>query len=91
MLIWEVIYGGGQRIKLFSSKPHRTKTHYAMLINHLVYGLVTTQAMVTFSDPVAFPDNQSKTTTQNAQNNKIQPIYSDTNYKVENADAYEFE
>lgn len=91
MITWEFIYGVGQRIMLFSAKPRLTKTHYSMIFNHLVYGLVTSQALVAFSDLAAFPDVQSKTTAQNPQRNTFQPIYSDTNYKVENSDAYEFE
>lgn len=88
-IVWEIVYGMGQRLKIFAAKPHLTKTHYAMLINHTIYGLVTTQAMVAFSEPTAFPDIQSKTTTQNTQINKIQPMYPEVNYNVRNSDTYQ--
>ena len=90
-IVWEIIYGIGQKFKMFAIKPHMTKTHYSMLFSHLLYGIVTTQAMVMFSEPAAFPDIQSKITDQKTQKNMIQPIYSDTNYNVENSDAYDFE
>ncbi|MHB8124436.1 MAG: hypothetical protein ACYDEJ_02125 [Desulfitobacteriaceae bacterium] len=78
---WEIIYGLGQRFKVFTIKPHLTKTHYAELFNIILYGLVTSQALVTFSEPTMFPDTQSKTMTQ--KRNNVQPIYSDMNSNVE--------
>ena len=89
-IAWELIYGIGQRLKLFDVKPHLTKTHYEMLFNHILYGVTVAQALVAFSEPSVFPDVQSKTA-QNTQKDTVQPIYSDTNYKVENSDAYEIE
>ncbi|SDI43629.1 DUF6789 family protein [Desulfosporosinus hippei] len=78
-MTWEVVYGIGQKYGLFTTKPHLTKTHYAELLNHLVYGITTAHALVALSEPTTFPDNQSKTS-QNTQSKKVQPIYSDTNY-----------
>ncbi|MDP4127927.1 MAG: hypothetical protein Q8912_13450 [Bacillota bacterium] len=91
-ITWELIYGMGQRFSVFSTKPHMTKTHFAELFNNTLYGITTAYAIATFSEPSAFLDIQSKTTdAQNKQNNTIQPIYSDTNYNVENSDAYGFD
>ena len=77
---WEFIYGMGQRFKVFATKPHFTKTHYAELFNNIIYGVTTAQALVTFSDPSMFPNTQTKTTTAtNPQNSKTHPIYADVN------------
>lgn len=82
---WEFIYGIGQRFRVFSTKPHMTKTHYAELFNNIIYGLSTAQALVTFADPSMFPNAQTKTVTAfNTQKSKIQPIYADADASVEN-------
>ena len=75
---WEFIYGLGQRFEVFSTKPHFTKTHYAELFNNIIYGVVTSQALVAFSDPSMFPNAQNKTASDfNSQQNKVHPIYAD--------------
>lgn len=77
-ITWEFIYGIGQRFSVFATKPSFTKTHYAELLNNIIYGVTTAQALVNFSDPSMFPDSQNKTrTTLNTQKNKVQPIYGD--------------
>lgn len=85
---WESIYWVGQRVGVFMVKPRKTKTYYSALFNNILYGVVTSQALITFSEPSAFPDTQRKTTAQYTPKNIVQPIYSDTNYNVENSDAY---
>lgn len=90
-IAWEFIYGIGQRSKLFAVKPHLTKTHFSMLLNHFLYGITVAQALVTFTEPSVFPDVQSKKAVQDTRKNTVQPIYSDTNYQAENSDAYEIE
>ena len=77
-ITWELIYGLGQKFDAYSTKPHLTKTHYTELFNNILYGLVTAQALVTFSEPSMFPNK----TTQ--EKNNFQPIYSDTNSDTEN-------
>lgn len=91
LITWELIYGIGQRIKLFAVKPHLIKTHYEMILNHILYGVTVAQALVAFSEPSAFPEVQSKVTAPNAPKNSVQPIYSDTNCKEENWDAFEIQ
>lgn len=80
---WEFIYGMGQRFRVFYTKPHMTKTHYAELFNNIIYGIVTAQALVIFSEPSMVADHQCKTTVQNSQKNTVQPINLDTS-NVEN-------
>lgn len=55
MLSWGILYDFGQRAKLFSSKPHLTKSHYSALWHNLLYGVTTAQAIVSLSDPSLFP------------------------------------
>ncbi len=75
---WEFIYGIGQRFKVFSIKPHLTKTHYAELFSNIIYGVATAQALVTFSDQSMFPSTQNETTAaSDTQKNIVQPIYAD--------------
>jgi len=71
-MAWEVLYGIGQKFGLFTTKPRMTKSHYAELLNHVIYGIVTAQALASLSEPTMFPDNQGDTTahsTQNTQSN----------------------
>lgn len=82
---WEFIYGMGQRFKVFSTKPRFTKSHYAELFNNIIYGVITAQALVSFSDPSIFPDTQNNTSkTVDPQKNKLQHIYADVNASEEN-------
>ena len=88
---WEFIYGIGQRYNLYSTKPHKTVTHFAELFNNILYGIATAQALVAFSEPSLYANNQNKakaqtTTTQTKQRNTVQPIYSDCPSDVESTD-----
>lgn len=80
---WEIVYGIGQRYSVFTTKPHMTKTHYAELLNNILYGVATAQALVTLSDPSMFKNNQNKPAVQKTQRNIVQPIYSDSPSDVE--------
>lgn len=53
MSIWSVLYAGGQHVGLFK-KLRLTKTHYSSMLNHLIYGLTSAQAMVLLADPTIF-------------------------------------
>lgn len=64
MLSWGILYNFGQRTKLFSSKPHFTKSHFSALWNNLLYGVTTAQAIVSLSDPSLFPEQNQSAHTQ---------------------------
>jgi len=87
-ITWELIYGMGQRFSVFSTKPHLTKTHFAELFNNTLYGIATAYALATFSEPSMIPEIESKMTAQNTRSKTIQPVYSDTNFDLENLDIY---
>jgi len=92
MITWELIYGMGQKFKVFATKPHMTKTHFAELFNNLVYGIATARALVEFSKPTEMLNTQEETfaqNTQNSTNQDVKPIYTDINYNVENSDVYQ--
>lgn len=82
-ITWELIYGIGRRFGVFSVKPHFTKTHYAELLNNILYGISTAQALVFLSAPSLFSVAQNEATTPNIRNS-VQPIYSDINSSIEN-------
>lgn len=60
LFTWGVLYNFGQRMKFFSRRTHLTKTKYASLWHHLLYGLVSSQAIVTLADPSIFKKNREK-------------------------------
>lgn len=51
LLSWGILFNFGQRMDLFRSKAHRTKSHYSALWHNLLYGVCTAQAIVTLADP----------------------------------------
>ena len=53
IITWGVLYAGGQKVGLFK-KPLFTKTLYSEMFNHLIYGIVSSKAMVTLADPIVF-------------------------------------
>jgi len=87
-ITWELIYGMGQRFSVFSTKSHKTKTHFAELFNNTLYGISTAYAIGMLSEPSMFPDTKKETTTQNIPRSMCQPIYADTNSHVDNSGAY---
>ncbi|WP_050809847.1 hypothetical protein [Desulfosporosinus sp. OT] len=68
LITWGVLYNFGQRMDFFTRRAHLTKTKYASLLNHLVYGLVSSQTIVTLADPSIFKKKESEqVTTSSAQ------------------------
>lgn len=67
LVSWGVLFNFGQRIDLFTSKAHRTKSHYSALWHNLLYGVSTAQAIVTLSDPSLFSKQQKSTLEQSVQ------------------------
>lgn len=64
MMSWGILYDFGQRARIFTSKPHLTKTHYSAMWHNLLYGLTTAQAIVSLSDPSLFPPHRQPTQVQ---------------------------
>lgn len=68
MLSWGILYNFGQRSRMFSSKPHLTKSHYSALWHNLLYGVTTAQAIVSLSDPSLFPQQHEQKQAHNTFN-----------------------
>jgi len=64
-----------------------TKSSYSEIWQHLVYGLVTSNAIVALADPTIFPNKESLTTQLATQEKQpvqsVQSIYSDVNSSKE--------
>lgn len=76
---WGLLYNFGQRMGFYRMNPRLTKSSYAEIWQHLVYGLVTSNAIVALADPSIFPEKASADT-QTAtiqQKNRVQTTYSD--------------
>jgi len=87
VVTWGFLYNFGQRMGFYRMNPRLTKSGYAAILQHLIYGLATSHAIVTLADPTIFAHNESGIEALN--NNKanevlrrknIHTIYSDINY-----------
>ena len=58
MFTWEVLYNVGQRLGIYTAKPHLTKTGYSALWNNFLYGAVTAYSIKWLAHPSVFPDVQ---------------------------------
>ena len=56
---WGVLYNFGQRMGFYRMNPRLTRSGYAAIWHHLIYGLVTSQAIVALADPTIFAYNES--------------------------------
>jgi hypothetical protein len=57
-LIWQVLYGIGTSLGPLRVKPNLAKTHYSSLLINLLFGVVTSQAVVTLAHPSVFSGKQ---------------------------------
>lgn len=77
---WGILYNFGQKMGFYKMNPRLTKSSYSEIWQHLVYGLVTSNAIVALADPTMFskkaPNNQAATNGKNS-GLSVQPIYSD--------------
>ncbi|WP_148271278.1 hypothetical protein [Desulfosporosinus acidiphilus] len=56
---WGFLYNFGQKMNFYRLKPHLTKSSYASILHHLIYGLVTSKVIVFFADPNMFSSKKS--------------------------------
>ena len=84
---WGILYNFGQRMGFYKMNPRLIKSSYSEIWHHLVYGIVTSNAIVTLADPTIFSKkssiNTQPTTYANNSTPSAQPIYSDVNNKKE--------
>lgn len=55
-LTWQVLYCIGTSLGPFRVKPNLAKTHYSSLLINLLFGIVTSHAIVTLAHPSVFND-----------------------------------
>lgn len=58
MFTWEVFFNVGQRLKIWTSNPHLTKTGYSALWNNFVYGVVTAYTIKWLAHPSVFSSDK---------------------------------
>lgn len=73
MSAWIGLHHLGNKIGLFSLRPHSTKNHYFDLIQHVLYGITTSAAIKYLADPVMF--QQSSTSKGKTQTCEKSPLY----------------
>lgn len=57
---WELLYSFSLRFGVFRAKVYSTKTHFATLIDNLVYGFVSSATMIFLTDRQVFPKGSEK-------------------------------
>lgn len=88
VLTWGILYNFGQRMGFYRMNPRLTKSGYAAIWHHLIYGLATSHAIVALADPAIFPHKESGAEKLNNKANEvlrrkdIRTIYSDINFNL---------
>lgn len=54
VVAWSFLYNFGQRMGFYRMNPRLIKSSYASIVHHLIYGLVTSNAIVRLADPKIF-------------------------------------
>lgn len=54
MMTWEGLYTVGQRLGIYTARPHLTKTGYSALWNNFVYGVVSAYSIKWLAHPSVF-------------------------------------
>ena len=80
--IWGFLYNFGQRMGFYRAAPHLTKSSYAAIWHHFIYGFVTSHAIVALADPTVFSqrldiDTQNRIATQKNTAQSDRHIYAD--------------
>ncbi|WP_242966953.1 hypothetical protein [Desulfosporosinus sp. FKA] len=72
VVVWGFLYNFGQKMNFFRMNPRLTKSGYASIWHHLIYGLATSKAIVTLTAPNVFPKKESiNTQDKNAFQNRF--------------------
>lgn len=80
LVTWGLLYNFGQRMNFFSRRGHLTKTKYASIWHHLLYGLVSSQTIVILADSSLFIKNRKSVhvPVSSAQSDNIPYSWSDS-------------
>lgn len=85
---WEVLYTVGQRLGIYTAKPHLTKTGYSALWNNFVYGVVTAYSVKWLAHHSVFLAREHNIDTPeglDSDNNKLyqEPQFENTEKQVQ--------
>lgn len=74
--VWSILYNFGQRMGFYKMNPRLIRSSYSAILNHLIFGLTTTQAIVALADPIIF-QKRSYLSNQETKPEKslVQPIF----------------
>jgi len=85
--VWSILYNFGQRMGFYRMNPRLTRSSYSTILNHLIYGLVTSNTIVALADPTIFQKKESSinpvTVQRNNSGQSAQSIYSKVNISEE--------
>jgi len=75
LMAWIGLHNLGNKMDLFSIKPHSTKNHYLAFIQHLVYGLSTSVVIKYLANPDTFQQppiikSENRTSERSLQNDR---------------------
>lgn len=84
VVTWGFLYNFGQRMGFYRMNPRLTTSGYSSIVQHFIYGLATSHAIVSLADPTIFPNYESGTETLHnpkevLRRNEIGTVYSDIN------------
>jgi hypothetical protein len=65
MFTWQGLYNVGQRLKIYTARPHLTKTGYSSLWNNFVYGVVSAYSIRWLAHPSIFSSDKRNEKQQN--------------------------
>lgn len=68
IVTWGFLYNFGQKMGFYRMNPRLTKSGYAAVLHHIIYGLTTSKAVVTLGDPSIFPNNELNGEANSSQN-----------------------
>lgn len=57
--VWSILYNFGQRMGLYRMNPRLIRSSYSAILNHLIFGFVTSNTIVALADPAIFPNKES--------------------------------
>ena len=80
MITWEALYTVGQRLGIYTAKPHLTKTGYSALWNNFVFGVVTAYSIKWLAHPSVFPAVEHNVKQQDSMNSINNNVHQETRF-----------
>lgn len=84
MFTWQALYTVGQRLGIYTAKPHLTKTGYSALWNNFLYGAVTAYSIRWLAHPSVFLNGKHNLKRQESMDSISTKLHRASNEDVEN-------